>query len=346
MTYPNQKIIHINKQKYEANFLQIGIDEWQEALKLFDKKASVFCLYLYLAGNKDGYNLELSKEAFEKATGFKKSSYCDGINKLIELGYLVHKQGNIYDFFTRPVRSDGQGQNTFHQSEPTLKDFEAPPQQTNITAPTDLNSAKTNNNSAPTVQAVRPANREIDNINKINNKIDKTDRSVLSLDKEKKKGMFDEYFDPPFSKDYEIKNYLKTLPDGRKKEYGNVEKRFLNMGKSIEWIRTAITHKAVSTWAEWGFGLFSKPDFIEQINFAVEKEKQKAEELKEIQKRALKAYDELNAKGVEKIYVRGSEPKKTVFKEIDLSTLTPAICRNALVIGSNSPLLQSIVILF
>ena len=33
VTYPNQKIIHINKGEYTQNYLTVGNDEWIEASK-------------------------------------------------------------------------------------------------------------------------------------------------------------------------------------------------------------------------------------------------------------------------------------------------------------------------
>lgn len=102
MSVPNQKIVVIHKAKYKDYFLQIGISEWQQALQEMNK--CEFALYLYLAGNADGFNLELSQQAFENATGYKKTSYHAAVNKLLELGYLVHVHGNKYDFHTSLCR--------------------------------------------------------------------------------------------------------------------------------------------------------------------------------------------------------------------------------------------------
>ena len=102
MSVSNQRIVKIHKPKYRENFLQIGIDEWQAAVKVMTK--CEFALYLYLAGNADGFNLELSRQAFENATGYKKTAYSDAVNKLIQLGYIVHKGGNFYHFYTSPRR--------------------------------------------------------------------------------------------------------------------------------------------------------------------------------------------------------------------------------------------------
>lgn len=82
MSVSNQKKVIIHKPKYKANFLQIGIDEWQQARKVMTY--GEFSLYLYLAGNADGFNLELSRQAFENATGYKKTAYSDAVNKLIQ----------------------------------------------------------------------------------------------------------------------------------------------------------------------------------------------------------------------------------------------------------------------
>ena len=67
---------------------------------------------LYLAGNADGFNLELSRQAFENATGYKKTAYSDAVNKLIQLGYIVHKGGNFYHFYTSPRRESERAQKT------------------------------------------------------------------------------------------------------------------------------------------------------------------------------------------------------------------------------------------
>lgn len=153
MSVPNQKIVIINKKKYTEKFLQIGISEWQEACKNL-KTLSAFCLYLYLAGNSDKFNFELSKEAFANATGFKKTSYHDGLKKLQDLGYLVHAGGNRWLFYTSPVRFGGKDAKTDFRTNGTQNPEIRLPQ-----------SARAN-------KSVRQSNTEIDNIDKLN-KIDK-----------------------------------------------------------------------------------------------------------------------------------------------------------------------------
>lgn len=103
MSVPNQKVVYIHKRKYTANFLQIDIDEMRLAQQ--QMTYCEFVLYLYLAGNADGFKLELSQQAFENATGYKKTAYHNAVNKLIELGYLTQSYNYHYEFHTTPVRS-------------------------------------------------------------------------------------------------------------------------------------------------------------------------------------------------------------------------------------------------
>ena len=94
MSVPNQKKVIINKPKYKANFLQIGIDEWQQARKVMTY--GEFSLYLYLAGNADGFNLELSRQAFENATGYKKTAYKRCRKKVNQFGLFGKCAGEYF----------------------------------------------------------------------------------------------------------------------------------------------------------------------------------------------------------------------------------------------------------
>lgn len=103
MSVPNQKVVYIHKRKYTGNFLQIGIDEMRLAQQ--QMTYCEFVLYLYLAGNANGFKLELSQQAFENTAGYKKTAYHNAVNKLIELGYLTQSYNYHYEFHTTPVRS-------------------------------------------------------------------------------------------------------------------------------------------------------------------------------------------------------------------------------------------------
>ena len=102
--FPNQNTIIIKKTPCKDNFLQINIDEWQDAAMRFDRNFNAFKIYLYLASNSIDYQLGLSPQAIENSLGIKKSSYYICINLLKELGYLVDIGGNRYEFYTSPKK--------------------------------------------------------------------------------------------------------------------------------------------------------------------------------------------------------------------------------------------------
>ena len=105
VTVPNQKVIHIHRdmpKPNEGNFLLIKKPNLYAAYR--DLNATALCLYLYLAGNKDGFDLALSPKAIHGEMGMPESTYKDQVNKLIEKGYLVpkHEGSNVFDFFEIP----------------------------------------------------------------------------------------------------------------------------------------------------------------------------------------------------------------------------------------------------
>ena len=105
-TVPHQKVIHINRQKCDKNFLQISKDNWYAANK--DLEPYGLQLYLYIAGNRDGFDFALSQEAAERDAGIKKTSYHKYVNLMIEKGYLVPRKenSNVYDFYEVPKRKE------------------------------------------------------------------------------------------------------------------------------------------------------------------------------------------------------------------------------------------------
>jgi len=101
-SYPNQDMVTIHKERYDANFLQVGIDEWTTAFNTL--KPGSFGLYLYLCGNKEGYRLALSSAAVQHALGYSDSTYRRAKKELIEKGYLVvsERSPHVMDFFPTP----------------------------------------------------------------------------------------------------------------------------------------------------------------------------------------------------------------------------------------------------
>lgn len=80
--------IHVTKTECQSGFLKIGNEQWQEAIKAMTM--SEFALYLYLASQSEEC-IALTKQAYERATGFKKTTYYDAIAKLKKLGYLTEQ---------------------------------------------------------------------------------------------------------------------------------------------------------------------------------------------------------------------------------------------------------------
>jgi len=101
-SYPNQDMVTIHKEHYDANFLQVGIDEWTTAFNTL--KPGTFGLYLYLCGNMDGYHLALSSVAVQRTLGYSDSTYRCAKKELIEKGYLVvsERSHHVMDFFPTP----------------------------------------------------------------------------------------------------------------------------------------------------------------------------------------------------------------------------------------------------
>lgn len=105
-SYPNQSIVTIHKPQYKENFLQVAIDEWEEAFKTMPRIS--FALYLYLCGNQNGFPLALSPADFMKKMNVSKSSYDRAVDDLLAAGYLMMRNDkkNTMDFYTSPQPTD------------------------------------------------------------------------------------------------------------------------------------------------------------------------------------------------------------------------------------------------
>jgi hypothetical protein len=80
-TYANQKSIRIHKPAVSRDFLQIDNKEWMAV----NKQLGPYCLqlYLYLAANADGFNLELSPQHAENDAGIRRTTFYEYILQLI-----------------------------------------------------------------------------------------------------------------------------------------------------------------------------------------------------------------------------------------------------------------------
>lgn len=100
-TAPNQKIIRVHKDSYRGGYLTIGTEEWQDAFKSL--KRITFGVYLYLSGNANGFELTLSRRDVMDRLGVSKDTYLRAVKELEEKGYLTHKNGPVWNFYTTPV---------------------------------------------------------------------------------------------------------------------------------------------------------------------------------------------------------------------------------------------------
>lgn len=100
ITYPNQRMVRVHRERATSNFLGIKNENWQYAAR--DLGAYAFQLYLYCAANADNYTLALSPVAVRQAIGMARSTYRDQFEKLVDKGYLVPSHGNTFEFFELP----------------------------------------------------------------------------------------------------------------------------------------------------------------------------------------------------------------------------------------------------
>ena len=107
-TVPNQRVVKIHRDmpgEREGNFLLIKKSNLYDAYK--NLHATALCLYLYLAGNMNGYNLEFSPKAIHEEMRMPESTCRDQFKVLVQKGYLVpkHEDSNIFDFYERPKKN-------------------------------------------------------------------------------------------------------------------------------------------------------------------------------------------------------------------------------------------------
>ena len=112
ITAPNQKVIRINRdmpKKDEGNFLLIKKTNLYNAYR--DLNATALILYIYFAGNKDGYSFALSPKAINEEVGMPVSTCNDQVKVLISKGYLVplHEGSNVYNFYEIPKGKEKRG---------------------------------------------------------------------------------------------------------------------------------------------------------------------------------------------------------------------------------------------
>ena len=100
ITYPNQRLVRVHRERATTVFLGIKNENWQAASRTLG--ATALRLYLYIAANADNFELALSPAAIERDIGMARSTYHDQFRKLINFGYIVPTRGNGYEFFETP----------------------------------------------------------------------------------------------------------------------------------------------------------------------------------------------------------------------------------------------------
>lgn len=159
-TVPNQKLIHIHRERAASDFLGIKNENWQAASRTLG--AHALRLYLYLASNANNYELALSPAAIEASIGMPRSTYHDQFRKLVNFGYLVPTSGNRYDFYETPQQT-------------TEKEKIQPENGYNFEG-----STTNEQSSTKAVPNNTPANTEINNISKKNNSINNGQEKQVS----------------------------------------------------------------------------------------------------------------------------------------------------------------------
>ena len=129
MSVPNQKIVEIGTRTARNGnnlYATMNLDALQQAMKTL--KGSSLKMWLYFNKNQEHYAFELSRaDCLE--WGIKKDSYYDGIEELIEKGYLVQSRegSNLYTFYELPLteNQNSDKQNTYFTDEPNgLSDYQ------------------------------------------------------------------------------------------------------------------------------------------------------------------------------------------------------------------------------
>ena len=119
-TFPNQRVIKINREKATSDFLGIKNSNWQAAARNLTPHAMM--LYFYLASNANNYELALSPTAIRQSIGMARSTYHDQFNILVDKGYLVQTGGNTFEFYEVPkVSAPPDSVNQNPSNEPKLE---------------------------------------------------------------------------------------------------------------------------------------------------------------------------------------------------------------------------------
>ena len=103
-TNPNQSNVIINRKDALSSgrqYLAINCDTLAEASRNISGEVA-FKLYLYLASNKNGYELSFSPQHFSNIYGCSIDASRRAFAKLVEANYIINNGNNSFEFFETP----------------------------------------------------------------------------------------------------------------------------------------------------------------------------------------------------------------------------------------------------
>ncbi|MBE5806743.1 MAG: hypothetical protein E7317_00160 [Clostridiales bacterium] len=100
-TLENQRWFRINGTSLKNNFLQVAHSDWMGVNRNEELGPFGLQLYLYLAGNANGYEFALSPQAAREQAGIKETSFRKYLKLLEKHSYIVWRRGKYIKKFVR-----------------------------------------------------------------------------------------------------------------------------------------------------------------------------------------------------------------------------------------------------
>lgn len=135
-TVQNQKWFRIHRTSLRNNFLSVAHADWMGVNKNPKLGPYALQLYLYLAGNANGYEFGLSAEHAERAAGIRRTSFHKYLHELERQGYIVWQRGNVFDFYTSPRPENERTDSDHHENFISFE--ESSDEQNDVSQPADI----------------------------------------------------------------------------------------------------------------------------------------------------------------------------------------------------------------
>lgn len=106
LSAPNQRVVSIKKALSDEDHLYsiMNIEALKTAARSLSDRA--FKLYHYFNMNQDEYSFALSPADVKNKFGMSDKRYREGVDELIDKGYLVNRDGNFFTFYEHPQIRD------------------------------------------------------------------------------------------------------------------------------------------------------------------------------------------------------------------------------------------------